>query len=267
MTAAHAAIDRPFLPGDLEPELQAAGIGRTVLVQSACSNEDTDFMLELAAAHEWIGAVVAWVDLERPAGVEARLDELLAHEEVSGIRHLIHDEPDPHWILRPTVLRGLALVEERGLILELPAVYPRHLGDVPLLAERFPGLRIVIDHLGKPPLDGDLMGWGTALAAAAAYENVTAKVSGLDLRILRPALEIALSAFGPERLMWGSDWPVCLLSTDYARVWAESQRAIAELAPERAHDLLGGTACGLYGLEVPAAAVADYDHGGARGAH
>ena len=147
MTEAHAAIDRPLLPADLAPELAAAAVAGTVLVQSACSDEDTDFVLALAAEHDWIAAVVAWVDLERPEG---RLDDLLATGKVGGIRHLIHDEADPHWILRPAVLDGLALIEERGLVLELPAVWPRHLGDVPTLSERFPSLRIVIDHLGKP---------------------------------------------------------------------------------------------------------------------
>jgi L-fuconolactonase len=263
MTEAHAAIDRPVLPAELAPELEAAGVAATIAVQSACTAADSDFLLTLAAEHDWIAAVVAWVDLERPAAAEAWLDGLVASGRVRGVRHLIHDEPDPHWILRKPVLRSLELVEERGLVLELPAVWPRHVGDVPALAERFPSLCLVIDHLAKPPLDGDFDVWGEAVRRAAAHPHVWAKFSGVDASVLEPALEIALETFGPRRLMWGSDWPVCLLTTTYADFHSASLQAVARLAPADASDLLGGNAARLYGLE----AVADYAGGGARGAH
>lgn len=263
LTSELAAIDRPFLPADLAPLLAGAGVDGTVLVQSACSDADTDFMLALSDEHEWIRAVVAWVDLARPARAEARLDELAVHGRVRGIRHLIHDEADPHWILRPAVADGLRLVEERELVLELPAVWPRHLPDVPELAARFPTLRLVIDHLAKPPLDGPLDAWAEALRAAAECENVSAKFSGVDARVLETALEIALDAFGPERLIWGSDWPVSLLTTTYEEFLAASVGAVERLAPEHADDLLRGNAARLYALE----AVADFAGGGTRGAH
>lgn len=253
----HAAIDRAFLPRDLEPLLAESGIEQTILVQSANLDADTDFMFELAARHDWIGAVVAWVPLDDPVRAAQRLAELGAQPKLRGIRHLIHDEADPHWIMRPAVLDGLALLEERGLLLELPAVFPRHLGDVPLLAERFPRLQLVVDHLGKPPLGGDLAPWAELLAAAAGHPNVAAKVSGLntataaphwDAADLREAIEIALDAFGPDRLLCGSDWPVALLNGDYVRVWSETSRAIGAVAPESADALLGGTARRLYRL-------------------
>jgi L-fuconolactonase len=220
-------------------------------------------MLSQADQHEWIRAVVAWVDLEQPARAEARLDELAAHGRVRGIRHLIHDEADPHWILRHAVADGLGLVEERDLVLELPAVWPRHLPDVPELAARYPTLRLVIDHLAKPPLDGPLDAWADALRAAAECENVSAKFSGVDARVLESALEIALEAFGPKRLIWGSDWPVSLLTTTYEKFFAASVGAVERLAPEHADDLLRGNAARLYALET----VADFAGGGARGAH
>src|SRR5205823_2882112 len=147
-----------------------------------------------------------------------RLEQLQAEPKLRGIRHLIHNEADPHWILQPTVLTSLATLEEQGMILELPCVFPRHLGDIPELAANCPGLTIVIDHLAKPPLGSDDMGtWATELHAAAASPNVFAKISGLNTMLprgdweaddLRDAVATAVDAFGPERLVCGSDWSV-----------------------------------------------------------
>lgn len=253
----HAAIARTFEPPELEPLLRAEGIAQTVLVQSACDDADTDFMFEQAGRHAWIAAVVAWVPLEAPAQAEARLEELAARPKLRGIRHLIHDEDDPHWIVRPAVLESIALLEERGLVLELPAVFPRHLGDVPELARSFPRLLIVIDHLGKPPIGMDLAPWERALRAGAGHPNVHAKISGLNTAVARadwsavdlePCLEIALDAFGPERLLWGSDWPVSLLNGDYHQYWSETRRALEQLAPDHLERILGGNARSLYRL-------------------
>ena len=158
MTPEHAVIARDFDPSDLRPLLDACGIDRTILVQSACTDGDTDAMFAQAAEHDWIAAVTAWVDLLSPVTAEARLGVLAGQPALRGVRHLIHEEPDPHWILRASVLESLAVVEERGLVLELPCVFPRHLGDLPELAQRFPRLTIVIDHLGKPPLGTEQMG-------------------------------------------------------------------------------------------------------------
>jgi L-fuconolactonase len=275
----HAPIARPFAPADLEPLRAAAGVAHTVLVQSACSDEDTDFMFEHAARHEWIAAVVAWIPLEHPARAAARLGVLAEQPKLRGIRHLSHDEADPHWILRPTVLESLALVEERDLVLELPAVFPNHLGDVPELARAFPQLTIVIDHLGKPPLGRDSFPlWADQLAAAAECLNVAAKISGLNTALdrpdwtagdLQPAVETAVAVFGAERLLCGSDWPVCLLNGDYLRVWRETRRVLDLVAPDELDELLSGTAARLYRLDgVPATPVlADSSRKGRDGAH
>ena len=259
MTAEHSVIRRTFEPADLEPLLERAGVSRTVLVQAACSDSDTDSMFEHADRHEWIGGVIAWVDLRSPVRALERLDELAPRPKLRGIRHLIHDEPDPHWILQDDVLESLALLEQRRLILELPCVYPRHLGDVPELATRFPDLTIVIDHLGKPPLGSDEMPrWGEALRAAAAHGNVVAKLSGLNTALaardwdagdLSEAVGVALEAFGPSRLMCGSDWPVALLNGDYERVWRETVRVISDCAPQHAEQLLSQTALRVYDLD------------------
>lgn len=260
MTDEHAAINRAFEPSDLEPLLAAAGVQRTVLVQAAATDLDTNAMLEHASRHDWIGGVVAWVPLDAPARAGERLDELAAEPKLRGIRHLIHQEDDPHWILRPAVLEGIALLEQRGLVLELPCVFPDHLGDVPDLAQRFPRLAIVIDHLGKPPLGTpELDRWAAQLRAAAASANVAAKVSGLntvlpagswDARDLQPAVEVAYECFGPDRLLCGSDWPVALLNGSYEQVWAETVRAVEAVAGDAAPLVLGGTAARLYRLTM-----------------
>jgi L-fucono-1,5-lactonase len=229
MKREHAVIARDFEPSDLRPLLDACGIDGTILVQSACTDSDTDAMFAQAAKYPWICAVTAWVDLLSPARTQARLDALAQEPALRGVRHLIHEETDPHWILRAPVLESLAVVEERGLVLELPCVFPRHLVDLPELAQRFPGLTIVIDHLGKPPLATERMGdWSALLRGAAELPNVCAKVSGLNTMLasrdwtgsdLEAAVEVAVDCFGPDRLMCGSDWPVSLLNGDYDTVW------------------------------------------------
>jgi L-fuconolactonase len=263
MTDDHSLIRQPFEPSDLEPLLERAGVSQTVLVQAACSDADTDSMFEHAARHAWIGGVVAWVDLRSPARTLERLDELSEQPKLRGIRHLIHDEPDPHWILRDDVLESIALLEARRLLLELPCVYPRHLADVPRLAAAFPALVIVIDHLGKPPIGTGAMGrWADALRAAAAHPNVAAKISGLNTALaasdwdaddLAEAVDVAFRAFGPDRLVCGSDWPVALLNGDYERVWRETVRVIDRLAPLHAEQLLSQNALRLYDLDAAAA--------------
>ena len=266
MTDDHAAIRRTFEPADLEPLLDRTGVGATVLVQAACSDLDTDSMFEHAAAYTWIGGVIAWIDLRSPDRTRERLDELMQQPKLRGFRHLIHDERDPHWILQDEVLESLALLEQRQLILELPCVFPRHLGDVPELAASLPGLTIVIDHLGKPPLGTAEMGeWAALLAAAASRSNVVAKISGLNTmlaspdwsaRDLRDAVAVAVEHFGAHRLLCGSDWPVALLNGSYEKVWSETVRVVEDVAPADADRLLAGTALRLYDLErVPAATL------------
>src|SRR6266508_3835755 len=260
MRPEHAAIARSFAPEDLRPLLDAEGIAQTIVVQAACDDEDTDAMFAHAVRHDWVAAVVAWVPLLEPERARLRLDELGSRPQLRGIRHLMHDEEDPHWILQPPVLESLALLERRGLILELPAVWPRHLGDVPTLVTSFPRLTIVIDHLGKPPIGHDLTGWAEALRAAASHPNVAAKISGLNTAIeragwtaddMRACVEIALDAFGPDRLMCGSDWPVALLNGDYRQVWGETRRLLELIAPDDLDSLLRDTARRLYRLGAP----------------
>jgi L-fucono-1,5-lactonase len=256
MTDAHRVIARTFEPEDLEPLLAAAGIDTTILIQGACTDDDSDYLFDVAETTPWVGAVVAWLDLTNRERAERRVDQLARRRKLRGIRHLIHNEVDPHWILRPDVSDGILLLEEQGLILELPAEFPRHLEDVPELARRFPRLVIVIDHLAKPPTGGPRMPlWADQLRTAASAPNVYAKVSGLNTTMskrdwdradLEEPVRIAFEAFGPERLLWGSDWPVALLNGSYARVCAETVAAVEVVAPYHAETILDANARRLY---------------------
>jgi L-fuconolactonase len=260
MTGEHASIARTFEPGDLEPLVRAAGVTQTVLVQSAARDDDTDYMFEVAGDVPWVGGIVAWCRLDDADATRARLETLRTRPKLRGIRHLIHQEPDPHWILRPAVQPALELLADRGLLLELPAVFPHHLGDVPELARRHPGLLIVIDHLGKPPLGtAHMSAWEELVRAAAAEPNVHAKVSGLNTvapmpdwssRDLEPAVRVAFDAFGAQRLVCGSDWPVALLNGDYGRVWHETTAAIERVAGAAAEQILTTSATTLYRLDA-----------------
>ena len=257
----YGPIYRTFTPAELEPQLQAAGIDRTVLVQAANSFEDTDSMLAQAAEHDWIGAVVGWVPLEDPAAAAQALDRYAANPWFKGVRHLNHEEADPDWLVRPAVIDGLKLLQERDMTFDVISVYPLHLGHVPALASACPDLPMVIDHLAKPPIaSGDYDAWKADMRAAAEFPNVYAKVSGLNTAAdperwtgadLVESIGFAIEVFGAERLMFGSDWPVAILAGDYAKVWAETNVALDELGLTGAdrEAVLGGTATAFYSME------------------
>jgi L-fuconolactonase len=258
MTDEHAAIARPFGPADITPLLERHKVDAVIVVQGACLDTDTDYLLDEADRYDWIAGVTAWVCLDQPARAAERLDVLQARPKLRGVRHLTHNEPD-HWLIRAPVLESIAMLEERDLILEVPVVFPRHFDDVSLLAQRFPRLRIVIDHLGKPPLGtSDMALWATDLRVASEHPNVFAKVSGLNTALaradwgsadLQPSVEVALDCFGTERLMCGSDWPFALLNGDYDRVWGLTSAALTAAAPASADLLLGGNAQRIYRVE------------------
>jgi L-fuconolactonase len=249
-------IHRTYGWDDLEPLLAGTDVDTTVIVQSANSHEDTEAMLAASDKHPTIAAVVGWVDLTDPDAAAAALDRYADEPRVVGIRHLIHDEPDPDWLLRDTVQQSLGLLAARGLTYDVVAVLPRHLEHVPTLAERHPELRLVVDHLAKPPIkDGGWEPWASLLARAATYPNVFAKVSGLNTAAdpetwtagdLRPYVDHALEHFGAARLMYGGDWPISVLAGGYAKVWRETQTLLAPLDEHDRARILGGTAVDFY---------------------
>jgi L-fuconolactonase len=231
------SLDRDHLPDELEPQLRAAGVARTVLVQVLHLEAETEWMLGLAGSHPSIAGVVGWVDLTAPPDhVHAALDRLLKDPRLVGIRHLVHEEPDDDWLARADVLRGLAVLEERDVPFDL-LLRPRHLRHVPRLSERLPRLRMVIDHIAKPFIKDQLLEpWAGEMTDAAANPNVWCKVSGMITEAdhaawtsddLRPYVQTVLRAFGPERLMYGSDWPVCTLAGSYERVIGALREVLA----------------------------------------
>jgi len=249
---------RSFHPEELEPLLRENGIDETVIVQADHSDNETDYLLEVADANAWVAGVVGWVDLLNPDAAGRRLEALSARPKFKGVRHLIHDETDPDWILQPAALESLALLAEHGYAYDVVAVLPRHLEHVCTLAERLPQLRLVIDHLAKPPIrERRMEPWATLIREAAAYPNVYAKVSGLNTAAdphtwagedLKPYIAHALTCFGAERLMFGSDWPVANLAGDYRKVWTETNRALAGLSEAERRAILGETAARFYRL-------------------
>ncbi|MGW1747214.1 amidohydrolase family protein [Streptomyces sp. NPDC002092] len=252
-------LRRNFTLADLAPEAHAAGVDRTVLVQTITVAEETPEFLALAAAHDLIAGVVGWTDLTRSDITDelARLRELPGGHCLKGVRHQVQGEPDPEWLLRPDVRRGLAAVADAGLVYDL-VVLPHQLPACAKAAATLPQLAFVLDHLGKPPIaSGALKPWATDLHALAALPNTSAKLSGLVTEAapdswtvddLRPYTDTALEAFGPARLMFGSDWPVCTERATYGEVLSAAQELTAALdAAERA-DVFAGTATRVYGL-------------------
>jgi L-fuconolactonase len=252
-------INRAIEFPELAPLLAATGVQRTVLVQSADNAEDTAYMFEVAAAHPEIAAVVGWVPLDDPAAVAASLPVLRANPVFAGIRNLVHTKPDPDWLLRPDVDASLGILAAVDVPFDVVSVLPRHLEHVPTLSDRHPDLRMVIDHLSKPPIGaGDDEPWLGLITRAAENPNVFAKVSGLypavgDLAAwtaadVRPYLEVALRLFGADRLMFGGDWPISVLAGGYVRVWDELSVLFAELGAAEREAILGGTAARFYGI-------------------
>ncbi|MEV5440589.1 amidohydrolase family protein [Streptomyces sp. NPDC052682] len=230
-------LRRDFTMADLEPAARAAGVARTVLVQTVTVPEETPELLALAETHRLIAGVVGWTDLTRPdvADELARLRELPGGRYLKGIRHQVQGEQDPEWLLRPDVRRGLAAVAGAGLVYDL-VVLPHQLPACARAAAALPGLTFVLDHLGKPPVaSGRTEPWASHVRALAALPNTVCKLSGLvteadpaswTVQDLRPYADTVLEAFGPGRLMYGSDWPVCTPAASYAEVLATARRLV-----------------------------------------
>ena len=253
-------LDNDFGLDDLAAERAALGVDRVVLVQAADTAGDTDRMLAEAAAHPEVAGVVGWLPLAGP-GLDEAVTERLATGRVVGMRALIHDMADTRWVLRDDVAAGLDRIAAAGLAFDVVTGSPAALDLVPQLAARHPSLRIVIDHLGKPPIGRDAGAsaeWRMLLRAAAAGPNVAAKLSGLASAVgtpdswtvedLRPVVAEAVDAFGPERLMYGGDWPVCLLAGGYTRTF-EGLHAALDVSPEELEQIHHRTATTWYRLD------------------
>jgi L-fuconolactonase len=253
LTEALAPINRTFAFAEIEPQLVQEGVDGAVLVQAANSLEDSEAMFAVAASSSLVSGVVAWVDLLDPAAAEAQVEAWAAHPSFVGVRHLIHDEPDADWLGRDAVRRSLALLAGRGLAFDVIGVLPRHLEHALAIAESLPDLRLVIDHLGTPPVgstDPSAEPWWSLMSALSAHQNVFAKLSGLTTIgvDLQPYVDHALDAFGASRVLFGGDWPVSTLAGSYAETTSVARSLTAGLSEQERADVFAGTAARAYGL-------------------
>ncbi len=224
MTEAMAVLRRDYLPGDLAPLLAANGFDGTIAVQARQMLEETAWLLQLADAHDLIKGVVGWVDLRSPALGE-QLARFAPHPKLVGVRHVVHDEPDDAFMLRPDFRRGIAQLHAFGLTYDL-LLFPKHLPVAVKLVEEFPNQPFVLDHLAKPAIsEGRMSPWREDLRCLADFPKVFCKLSGMVTEAtwqhwqaadFHRYLDTVIEAFGTERVMIGSDWPVCTLSGDYA---------------------------------------------------
>ena len=251
-----AALRRDFLPADAKREMDAAGVAGCVAVQARQTLEETRWLLDLAAQFPFIRGVVGWIDLQ--GEVDAQLDRFAADRKLVGLRHIVQGEPDG-FLERPAFLAGMARLEARRMPYDI-LVYARQLPAAVTFARRFPGHRFVLDHLGKPDIrNGEYAEWRRHLDALAALPNVHCKLSGLVTEAdwtrwtagqLRPYLDAALAAFGPNRVMVGSDWPVCLVAGAYRDVIGLVREALSEYSTNERQRILGGTAQDFYGASA-----------------
>ena len=249
-----AALRRDFLPCDARREMDAAGISGCVAVQARQTLAETRWLLDLAAEHPFIRGVVGWIDLQ--GDVDAQLEHFAADAALVGIRHIVQSEPDG-FLERPAFLAGLARLAARHVPYDI-LIYARQLPAAVEFARRFPEQRFVLDHLGKPDVrSGEFKEWRRHLEALAALPHVLCKLSGLVTEAdwrgwtreqLRPYLDAALDAFGPNRVMIGSDWPVCLVAASYGEVIALVRDAIGEYSADERQRMLGGTALDFWEL-------------------
>ncbi len=254
VTPEMAAIRRPFNLDELEPLLAGHGFDHALIVQTYSNVEETRSFLELAAASPFIAGVVGWVDLTSPDVAET-LAELRARPDgryLAGIRHQVHDEADPDWLLRDDVRRGLRALRDAGLVYDL-LVRPRELPAAVNTARALPELRVVVDHIAKPPIaTGELEPWAGLLSELARLEHVSCKLSGLVTEAdwarwrpedLAPYADRVVEWFSEDRLIFGSDWPVCTLAASYDQVVAVAEQAVGCSAK-----VFGQNAAALYGL-------------------
>ena len=250
-------IHRDFAPTDLDPLLRDAGITGTIAVQAAPTEAETRYLLALAAGCDTILGVVGWSDLEA-ADAPARIRALAAEPLLVGLRPMVHDIADDDWLLRSALGPALAEMQSQGLVFDA-LVRPRHLPRLIRFAQAYPELPVVIDHLAKPDIaagpDGaSWSAWARGMAALAAMPQVSCKLSGMatesgpdwDVARLRPFASLVLELFGPERLLWGSDWPVLRLAGRYPQWWQATAELLAT-QPQAARDaILGGNAARIY---------------------
>ena len=252
-------LKRNYLPGDLQPELAKAGMSGSVVVQARQTVEETRWLLELAGQHDFIRGVVGWVDLCSESELKRQLDEFSKSKKSVGVRHVVHDEAEDNFMLRDDFLKGIGLLKEYDLTYDF-LLFPKHLPVALTVVSMFPEQKFVLDHISKPMISERIINpWKKDLIRLATCKNVWCKLSGMvteaDWKKQKPVdfypyLDIVFKAFGTDRLMTGSDWPVCLLAGEYADVIGIVQNYISELPVDVQQKIMGKNCVEFYGLEV-----------------
>jgi L-fuconolactonase len=251
-----APIRRDYLPVDLKPLIRQSGVDRTIVVQTQHDLRENGWALALSDQYDFIAGVVGWVDLASP-DCERQLEACRRRPKFVGVRHVTHDEPDDDFIVREDVLRGLKILEKHRVPFDL-LFFVKHLHHAATLARMFPELPLVLDHLAKPMIKARRFdNWEADFRSAASFPNVYCKLSGMVTEAewsawtpadLKPYIDIALNAFGPERCMFGSDWPVCELAGSYEEVCAGLRELLNPLSAKENAQVFGQTAISFYGL-------------------
>ena len=252
-----SVIRRDYLPEHLKPKIDKAGITQTIFVQTQHNTDENRWVLDLAKQHDWIAGVVGWVDLASP-DCESQLAEFKDHPKFVGIRHVTQDEPDDNFIVNERVLNGLRILERHSVPFDL-LFYVKHLHHAKTLGKKLPNLPMVIDHLSKPEIKKQNFDpWKKDLLAAAEFPNVFCKLSGMVTEAdwnnwkpadLKPYVETAIDAFGPQRCMFGSDWPVCELAASYQQVVSTLSEIVGSISDTEKQQIFGETAKSFYRLK------------------
>lgn len=260
ITARLGVLRTDFLPGELETELARAGVNGAVAVQARQDVDETRWLLKAARTHPVIRGVVGWAPL-CDAGVEQVLDEFSGDRRLVGIRHIVHDEPDDDFILREDFNRGVRLLAGRGLVYDI-LIFERHLKQAIQFVDRHPQQAFVVDHIAKPRIRaGEMEPWRQGMRELARRENVAVKLSGMVTEAawegwteasLRPYFDVVIESFGPRRLMFGSDWPVLLLASNYGQWKGVVENWLAELSAGERLAIQAQTAARIYGLRPEA---------------
>jgi L-fuconolactonase len=251
-----AALRRDFLPANLCDEMRRVDMDACVAVQARQTLEETRWLLQLADAYPFVAGVVGWVDLEADDAAE-QLEEFVDNPKFVGVRHIVQAEADDRFMLHPRFCRGISLLEDRDLTYDI-LIYPKHLPVAAELVSRFPRQRFVLDHLAKPRIrTGEIRAWEKGIRELAAFPSVFCKVSGLVTEAdwdrwtpddIRPYLDVAFDCFGAHRLIGGSDWPVCTVAADYARVVSLVDQYVAGRSAWDRDAVMGGNAARLWRL-------------------
>ncbi|MCK9402689.1 MAG: amidohydrolase family protein [Chitinophagaceae bacterium] len=248
----HSILSRSYYVEEIQAGLQKSGVTKAVLIQATNLLAETDWLLQLAATHPFISGAVVWLPLQQPEEVSRLLEKYSGNVYFKGVRHQIHDEQDDRWLLQPTVIESLQLLEKENIPYDLVGIKPSHIDTAIELAEIIPSLKMVFDHLNQPPYSDKTkwIQWAGRMKEAALHPNLYAKVSGLgtaagtgntwNAAAIKPAIETTLELFGSNRIFCGGDWPVSLLAGTYSFTWQQYFTVFAELVNEADRNLIYG---------------------------